>query len=71
MGKKKVYELAKELDINSKELISIAKKLGIELKSHLSTLEDNDVEKIKNSANKKENTKPPKREKRILKLLDR
>ncbi|MBR3134318.1 MAG: translation initiation factor IF-2 [Clostridia bacterium] len=67
MGKKKVYELAKELDINSKELISIAKKLGIELKSHLSTLEDNDVEKIKNSANKKENTKPPKKEKEDIK----
>lgn len=45
---KKVYELAKELDITSKELIEKAAKQGIELKSHMSTLTDADISKIKN-----------------------
>ncbi len=45
---KKVYELAKELDITSKDLIEKAAKQGIELKSHMSTLTDADISKIKN-----------------------
>lgn len=44
----KAYELAKELKITSKDLIERAKKLGIELSSHLSSLEDDQVSKIKN-----------------------
>jgi translation initiation factor IF-2 len=46
MSKKRVYELAKELGIDSKELISRLEKFGIAVKSHSSTLEDEDVEKI-------------------------
>ena len=46
MTKKRVYELAKELGIDSKELISRLEKFGIAVKSHSSTLEDADVEKI-------------------------
>ena len=47
MGKMKLYELAKELNLTSKELVKKAGELGIEVKSHLSSLEDNDIEKIK------------------------
>ena len=46
MTKKRVYELAKELGIDSKDLISRLEKFGIAVKSHSSTLEDADVEKI-------------------------
>ena len=46
MSKRRVYELAKELGIDSKELISRLEKFGIAVKSHSSTLEDADVEKI-------------------------
>ncbi len=46
MTKRRVYELAKELGIDSKELISRLEKFGIVVKSHSSTLEDADVEKI-------------------------
>lgn len=46
MPKKRVYELAKELSIDSKELISRLEKFGIAVKSHSSTLEDADLEKI-------------------------
>ena len=47
LGKIKLYELAKEMDIPSKELLEMAKKIGIELKSHLSVISDEDVEKLK------------------------
>ena len=46
MSKRRVYELAKELGIDSKDLISRLEKFGIAVKSHSSTLEDADVEKI-------------------------
>ena len=47
MGKMKVYELAKEINVSSKELLDEAKTLGIDLKSHLSSIEDKDVETLK------------------------
>ncbi|MFH1080707.1 MAG: translation initiation factor IF-2 [Pseudomonadota bacterium] len=47
MSKKRVYELAKELGVESKELISRLEKLGITVKSHSSSLEDSDVERLK------------------------
>ena len=46
MTKKRVYELAKDLGIDSKDLISRLERLGIAVKSHSSTLEDTDLEKI-------------------------
>ena len=69
MGKMKVHELAKELNLSSKELLEKIKSVGIEAKSHMSSLEENDVEKIrkaftnnkkeadKNKENKKNSTK--------------
>ena len=47
MSKKRVYELAKELGIENKELIARLEKLGITVKSHSSSLEDSDVERLK------------------------
>lgn len=49
MGKLKVHELAKELGLESKELIKKAKEVGIEVTSHLSSLEEEQIQKIKNS----------------------
>lgn len=43
---KKVYELAKEMGITSKELQAKAEKLGIAVKSHMSGLSDADIEKL-------------------------
>lgn len=40
MSKIRVYQLAKELGISSKELIDKLKELSIEVNSHMSTLED-------------------------------
>jgi len=46
MSKKRVYELAKELGLENKELISRLEKIGIAVKSHSSTLEDSEMERI-------------------------
>ncbi|WP_208559664.1 translation initiation factor IF-2 [Marinilactibacillus kalidii] len=46
MGKKRVYEFAKEKNIESKKIIEKAKELGIDYKSHMSTMNDGDVDKL-------------------------
>ena len=64
MGKIKLYELAKEMDIPSKELLEKAKSIGIELKSHLSALSDEDVANLrKHYLNAKSNKEVAKQEK--------
>ena len=57
MDKIKVHELAKKLKVNSKEVIEKASKLGIELKSHLSTITQEEAEKITKSMGKTEKEK--------------
>ncbi len=52
MSKVKIYEIAKELNMDNKEIIKIAKKLGIESKSHLSSIDESDAEKIKENLKK-------------------
>ncbi|MBQ1490046.1 MAG: translation initiation factor IF-2 [Eubacterium sp.] len=43
----KVFELAKEMGVQSKELLAKAKDLGIDVKSHMSALSDADVSRLK------------------------
>lgn len=47
MSKTRVYELAKELGIENKELLARLEKLGIKNKKPTSSMEDGEVEKIK------------------------
>ena len=54
MGKIKIHELAKELGIESKELIVKANKLGIEVTSHLSSIEEEQANKIRKNLDNKE-----------------
>ncbi|MDZ4165618.1 MAG: translation initiation factor IF-2 [Smithellaceae bacterium] len=54
MSKKRVYELAKELGIDNKEIITRMEKLGIAVKSHSSSLEDAEVERIERELRVKE-----------------
>ena len=64
MAKMKVYELAKELDKQSKEILTLLAEKGIEVKSHMSTIEDDAVEMVKNAFGKaKKNETPPQEEK--------
>lgn len=46
MVKKRVHELAKELNIENKELIQKLGEIGVAVKSHMSALEDNDIQKV-------------------------
>ena len=55
MGKKKIFEIAKDLNVDNKTIIDLANKIGIEVTSHLNTISDEDEAKIK--ANFK--SKPP------------
>ena len=54
MSKIKVYELAKELDVHSKDIIEFLGKKNIEVKSHMSTLEDTDADMVKKGMGKAE-----------------
>ncbi len=47
MSKTRIHELAKALNISSKELIDTASKMGMDVKNHLSALEDSEVSKLK------------------------
>ena len=47
MGKIKIYELAKEIGMESKKLMEVAIQNGIEVKSHLSNISIEDGEKLK------------------------
>ncbi len=49
MSKMKVYELAKELDIPSKELIEFLGGKQIEVKSHMSSLEEPEIKMVRDS----------------------
>ncbi|SHJ57347.1 translation initiation factor IF-2 [Anaerobranca californiensis DSM 14826] len=54
MSKFRVYELAKDLNITSKELIKKMEELNIPVKNHMSSINDDDFEKIYNYFNRKE-----------------
>lgn len=47
MSKIRVYELAKELDISSKELVDILLDLGVDVKNHMSTISEKDGKTVK------------------------
>ncbi|SHG56811.1 bacterial translation initiation factor 2 (bIF-2) [Thermosyntropha lipolytica DSM 11003] len=43
MAKIRVHELAKELGLSSKEMVNILQDMGIDVKNHMSTMEDSQV----------------------------
>ncbi|MEH1824306.1 MAG: translation initiation factor IF-2 N-terminal domain-containing protein [Nostoc sp.] len=51
-GKLRIYELAKELNLDSKKLLLICEKLKIVVKSHTSAISEPDAERIRSVANK-------------------
>lgn len=51
---KKVYELAKELDLTSKEIIEKLNQMGVSVTSHMSALDDDIVAKIQNAKGMKD-----------------
>ena len=61
MSKMKIYELAKELNKSSKELMEFLAEKNIEAKSHMSSLEDETVDMVKNALKKPEKEETPKK----------
>ena len=53
MGNIKIHEIAKELNLNSKEVLKKAEELGIAVKSHLSAVDEETAKRIKNSFGKR------------------
>ena len=53
MGKIKIHEIAKKLNLTSKEVLDIANKLNIEAKSHLSGVEEEEAKRIEEAIAKK------------------
>lgn len=49
MTKKRIYEVAKELDIDNKVVVQKAKELGFDVKNHMSSLADEQVKQLKGS----------------------
>ncbi len=54
MAKMKVYELAKELEIQSKDVITYLKEKGVEVKAAQSSIEDDAIEMVKKQFGKAE-----------------
>ena len=61
MAKARVYELAKELGVGNKEILEQLKKKNVEVKNHMSTVEDNVAEEIRRE-NAGRNEEPAKEE---------
>lgn len=51
----KIFELSKEMNIENKELIKICADMGLEVKSHMSVLTDEQVQMVKNTISNTEN----------------
>ncbi|MGI6587786.1 MAG: translation initiation factor IF-2 [Peptococcia bacterium] len=63
MATKRVYELAREMKMSSKELLAKLRELELDVKNHMSTLPNAEVERIKImvlNLDKKESTSAPK-----------
>ena len=69
MGKIKIYDIAKKYDLPSKEVLEIAQKLNIDVKSHLSGVEDEEAKKIEEAL--KSGNKAEKQEKKTEKKAEK
>jgi translation initiation factor IF-2 len=67
----RIYELAKELKMNSKDLISLAEQeLGITIKNHMSSITDLEVIRLKKALNIINNNKKEKKQSKPLIIDD-
>ena len=67
MGKIKIYEIAKKLDLTSKEVLEMAQKLNIDVKSHMSGVDEEEAKKIENSFSKNQKQEQPAKQKQPAK----
>ncbi len=63
MGKIKIHEIAKKLGVNSKDVLEKAQELGLDVKTHMSSVDESETKKIEAKFSNN-NTKKEVREKR-------
>ena len=63
MGKIKIHEIAKKLGVNSKDVLEKAQELGLDVKTHMSSVDESEAKKIEAKFSNN-NTKKEVREKR-------
>ncbi len=56
MGKIKIHEIAKKLGLTSKEILEKAKSLNLNIKSHLSSVTDEEAKQLEEALKKKDKT---------------
>ena len=77
MPKSRIYEIAQELNKTNKEVIEFLKEKKVEVKSHMSTLEEKDEKngpgcicrKKRGKEEKKENTDRPKKKSNLIQVF--
>ncbi|MDN6362665.1 MAG: translation initiation factor IF-2 [Tetragenococcus koreensis] len=47
MGKKRIYELAKEMNKSSKEIVEVAQSLGFDVNNHMGSLSESEEQKVR------------------------
>ena len=57
MGKVKIHEIAKKLNLNSKEVLEKANELKMDVKSHLSSIDEKEAERLERALKPKNNKK--------------
>ena len=57
MSKMRVYELAKLLDMNNKDLLALLEKLNVAVKTHMSTIDDDAIQLVEDELEKMKNAK--------------
>ncbi|MDT2756869.1 translation initiation factor IF-2 [Enterococcus asini] len=58
MGKKRIYELAKEINHSSKELVDKAQALGFDVKNHMGAITDTEEKELRQAVSGGTTTKP-------------
>ncbi|RRG09637.1 MAG: translation initiation factor IF-2 [Lactobacillus sp.] len=53
MGKERIYELAKELKVESKDVLDVAKKKGMSVKNHMSSVDEQQAKELRSALGSK------------------
>ena len=66
MGKIKIHEIAKKLGLTSKEVLEVAIKLKMDVKTHMSGVSDEEAKKIEESFQKKAEKSPKSKKEEVI-----
>ena len=69
LGKIKIHEIAKKLGVNSKDVLEKAQELGLDVKSHMSSVDEADAKKIESKFSGVKKETKEKKEGPVIKKL--